>query len=281
MPDAVAPGAKLVEAYVNSRFFDGPTWDPGTGKLYFTARDTSNHSQILRLDGPGKVQVFKDNTDGVYGTFRSLDGQLLGAQVSGHSVVSYDFSTGAMKVLAHDSAWNQPNDLCQTPNGDIYFTDPDFVRGKSGSVFRLSQGKVTKVVSNLSRPNGCIASNDGRTLYVGDGHAKLWRSFPILPDGSLGPGRVFFDPDTEDTDPPDGMSIDEHGNLYLTGRGGVWVVTPAGESKGLILVPEFCSNVEFGGADGKTLFITCKKKLYQLAMQVRGGRPAALEANAK
>jgi gluconolactonase len=271
MPDTVAPGAKLVEAYHDPRVFDGPTWDQGTGKLYFTARDANNHTQILRLDGLGKVQIFQYNTEGVYGTYRSLDGQLLGAQVFGHNVVSYSFSTGRMKVLAHDPAWNQPNDVCQTASGDIFFTDPDFNRGKNSAVFRLSQGKVTKVVTNMPMPNGCIASNDGRTLYVGDSHDKNWRAFPIAANGSLGPGRVFFDPDTEDTDSPDGMTTDEHGNLYFTGRGGIWVVTPAGESKGMILVPEYCTNVCFGGADGKTLYITCKKKLYQLAMQVRGG----------
>ena len=68
------------------------------------------------------------------------------------------------------------------------------------------------------------------------------------------------------------MSIDEQGNLYFSGRGGVWVATPVGKSLGFIPVPEFCSNVTFGGADGRTLYLTCDKKVYSLAMNVRGGQ---------
>jgi gluconolactonase len=272
IPDTVAAGAALVEAYADPRFFEGPTWDPGTGKLYFTAFGENNHTQILRLDGPGKVHVFKDNTEGVNGTYLSNDGRLLGAQAFGHRGVSYDFATGDMRVLASDAAWHQPNDICQTSNGDIFFTDPDFADGKTSAVYRLSGGKATKVVSDMAKPNGCIAANDGRTLYVGDSHYKHWKAYPIAADGTIGAGRIFFDPDTENRDSPDGMSIDDRGNLYFAGRGGVWAVTPEGKSMGLIPVPEFCSNVTFGGADGKTLYLTCSKKLYQLAMQVRGGQ---------
>ena len=271
MPDTVAAGAALVEVYGDPRFFEGPTWDPGTKKLYFTAF-ADKHTQILHLDGPGKVHVFKDNTQGVNGTYLSLDGRLLGAQAFGHRIVSYDFVTGDEQVLAHDEAWHQPNDICQTPNGDIFFTDPDFGEGKTSSVFRLSQGKVTKVVSEMAKPNGCIASNDGHTLYVGDSHHKHWKAFSIFSDGHLGEGRLFFNPKTDNRDSPDGMSIDEQGNLYFAGRGGVWVVTSTGLSRGLIPVPEFCSNLTFGGPDGKTLYLTCSKKVYQLAMQVRGGQ---------
>ena len=65
---------------------------------------------------------------------------------------------------------------------------------------------------------------------------------------------------------------DEQGNLYLTGRGGVWVVSPAGEALGLIAIPEFCSNVTFGGDNGRTLYMTCSKKVYSLRMRVRGGQ---------
>ena len=127
----------------------------------------------------------------------------------------------------------------------------------------------------MLRPNGCIASRDGRTLYVGDSERKHWRAYELSAAGEVGAGRLFFDPETENRDSPDGMTIDEHGDLYFAGRGGVWVVTPEGTPLGLIPVPEFCSNVTFGGADGKTLYLTCSKKVYQLAMQVRGAQLAA------
>lgn len=84
--------------------------------------------------------------------------------------------------------------------------------------------------------------------------------------------KVFFDPSNEDRREPDGMSIDEQGNVYLSGRGGVWVVGPDGKALGLIPIVEFCANVTFGGDDGKTLYMTCQDKLYSLQMKVRGGQ---------
>jgi gluconolactonase len=95
-----------------------------------------------------------------------------------------------------------------------------------------------------------------------------------LPDGSVDQGqlKIFFDPPTENMADPDGMCADAEGNLYFAMRGGVWVVSAEGKSLGLIPVPEFSSNVTFGGADGKTLFVTCDKKVYSLAMNVRGAQ---------
>jgi gluconolactonase len=270
--DDVVADAALVHVYGDQRFFEGPTWDPAGGKLFFTAFGPNNESQILRLDDTDKALVFKDKSQGTNGTWLARDGRLLGAQGFCRSIVAYDLQSGAVETLAHDDSWNAPNDICQAPNGDIYFTDPDFEKGEKSGVYRIAGGKVTKVVSDMAKPNGCITSRDGRTLYVSDSEHKHWKSFPIAADGAVGPGRVFFDPQTENRDSPDGMSIDEHGNLYFTGRGGVWVVTPDGKTKGLIGVPEFCSNVTFGGPDGKTLYLTCDKRVYRLAMRVRGAQ---------
>jgi gluconolactonase len=282
MPDTIAPGAALVEVYSGEHFFEGPTWDPTTGHLYFTAF-AKNNQQVLRLDKPGKATVWLDKTEGINGTFLSNDGRLLGAQAYGHRVVACKIgrdAPGELKTLATDPTWNQPNDVCQTPRGDIYFTDPDFKQRKTSAVYRLDPtGNVTKVINDMPLPNGVLASNDGKTLYVSDSHQKLWRSYPIHPDGTVGPGRVFFDPDTKDRADPDGMTTDEHGNLYLTGRGGIWTVRPTGEPLGFIPVPVFCSNLTFGGPDGKTLYITCKGKVYTLAMRVSGGQTSDRKKN--
>lgn len=281
MPRTVAAGAKLVEQYSDGRFFEGPTWDPQAGKLYFTAfgktpiegRDTQ---QILRLDEPGQVTVWADNTEGINGTYLSLRGRLLGAQAYGHRITDYGFGPNGPadpKTLVHDPTLHQPNDVCQAPNGTIYFTDPDFKNRQTSAVYMLAPGSAhKKIITDMPLPNGLITSLNGKTLYVGDSAAKHWRAYPIQEDGTVGQGRLFFEPETENQDSPDGMSIDAEGNLYFSGRGGVWVVTPAGESLGLIAVPEFCSNVTFGGSDGKTLFLTCSKKLYSLPMNVAGGQ---------
>ena len=97
-------------------------------------------------------------------------------------------------------------------------------------------------------------------------------SYPINPDGTLGTGSVFFKPTSPpSSNDPDGMTIDEYGNLYFCGLGGIWIVSPAGEQLEMIEVPEFCSNVTFGGPNRRTLYITCQDKVYSLAMNVRGG----------
>jgi gluconolactonase len=199
---------------------------------------------------------------------------LLVAQAFGHRLVSYGIGPrGPLEssIRAADKAWHQPNDVCQAPNGNIYFTDPDFRDRKSSVVYLLRpDGSLAKVITNMAAPNGAIASLDGKTLYVSDSHAKLWRSYAVADDGLLDEGKVFFDPKTENRRDPDGMSIDAEGNLYFTGLGGVWVVSSEGKSLGLIPTTEFCSNVTFGGAEGKTLYLTCDKKVYSLEMNVTG-----------
>ncbi|MSR58389.1 MAG: hypothetical protein EXS05_12045 [Planctomycetaceae bacterium] len=289
VPATVTDGAKLVSVYGDERFFEGPTWDPQTKKLYFTAFGSDN-TQILRLDAPGKITVWLDKTEGVNGTYLANDGRLIAAQAYGHRVLSYGIGSGGpadTKVLLHDLALHQPNDIAQAPNGDIYFTDPDFDKKSTSAVYLLgANGRVTKIIEDMQVTNGCIVSNDGKTLYVSDDGPKNWRSYPIQANGTVGPGQLFFDPPVADEKriDPDGMSIDENNNLYLTGSGGVWVVDRFGNSLGLIPTAEFCSNVTFGGENGQTLYLTCSKQVYSLSMKVKGGqfvrknkdRPAAV-----
>lgn len=277
MPSTVDAKAKLVVEYEAKSFFEGPTWEPKTGKLYFTSFPAGGKpTQILRLDGDGKASVWLDKTEGVNGTFLALDGRLIGAQAFGHRVVSY--AVGAKgptntKVLLFDKKLNQPNDLCQAPDGTIYFTDPDFTSKKKSAVYKMGKdSKPVKIITDLPLPNGIKTSIDGKTLYVGDSDKKLWMAYPIKADGTVGKGKVFFNPDTKNMNAPDGMTVDEKGNLYFSGRGGVWVVSPAGKALGLIEIKEFCSNVTFGGKDGKTLYFTCANKVYSLKANVKGAQ---------
>jgi gluconolactonase len=128
----------------------------------------------------------------------------------------------------------------------------------------------------MTLPNGIIVSLDGKTLYVSDSGQKNWRVYPIKADGTVGEGKVFFKPETGAKGDPDGMTIDEEGNLYCTGCGGVWFLKPDGKggyAAPACLIPfkDLTSNVAFGGDDGKTLYITCGDKVYSIAMTVRGG----------
>ncbi|MBI3830317.1 MAG: SMP-30/gluconolactonase/LRE family protein [Planctomycetes bacterium] len=278
MPATVEKDAKLEEQYRDDKlFFEGPTWEPKSKKLYFTAF-LKSAAQILRLDERGKATVWYDKAKGINGTYLSNDGRLLGAQEEGHCVVSLAFGADGPKdekILYENKELWQPNDVCQTPQGFIYFTDPDFKNKKGSSVWMVApDGTGKKLTSELTLPNGIIASNDGKTLYVGDSFMKLWRSYPIKDDGTIGAGKIFFNPESENKADPDGMTIDEKGNLYFTGRGGIWCVSPEGKGLGFIPIPEFASNCTFGGEDGKTLYITCSKKLYALKLNVKGGQIA-------
>ncbi len=279
-PATVADGAKPVVVYEENAFFEGPAWDMVTGKLYFTAFKKDNQ-QILRLDGDKKASVWMDKTQGVNGMRLSRNGRLLGAQAYGHNVLSMKIgANGPEEVKSLTSnfegqPYNQPNDLAEAPNGGIYYTDPDF-RGKSRSaVYYLSpDGKALRIITHLKIPNGVLVSSDGKTLYVADSFEKRIYSYSIKPDGSVDQGAVkmFFDPATDNQADPDGMCSDIEGNLYFAMRGGVWVASPEGKTLGFIPIPEFTSNVGFGGKDGKTLFMTCDKKVYSIEMKVRGAR---------
>ena len=276
LPETVAQDAKLKLEYEEKRFFESPVWDPKGEKLYFSSFGSKKSAYFMRLDETGKASIWWEKTDGAGGAKVTADGRFLTTQAYAHRVTAYDFSPeGPLnpKILHTDETLFQPNDLCLLANGDLYFTDPDF-KGKTGSsVWHLSAGgKATKVSTEMVLPNGIAASLDGKTLYVADSNRKHWKSFPIQADGLLGAGKIFFAPESESKNDPDGMTIDARGNLYATGLGGVWVIAPDGKCLGLIPVPEFCSNAAFGGKDFTTLYLTCAQKVYSLEMNVAGGR---------
>ena len=282
LPPTVADKAKLIVVYEADSFFEGPAWDPVSGKLYFTSFRKDKNQQILRLDGPGQVYVWMDKTGGVNGMRLSrTTGRLIGAQAYDHNVLSMKIGVAGpedIKRLTTDfegEAYNQPNDLAEAPNGGVYYTDPDFKGKTRSAVYYLNpEGKVRRIISHLKIPNGILVSGDGKTLYVADSFEKRIYSYPILPDGSVEQSavKVFFDPWTENRNDPDGMCADVEGNLYFAMRGGVWVVSPEGKTLGLIPIPEFCSNVAFGGKEGMTLFITCQGKVYAQEMNVKGAQ---------
>ena len=281
LPPTVSEGARLTVVYQDERFFEGPSWDTATGKLYFTAFAKKNQ-QVLRLDAPGKAYVWMDQTQGINGTYLSHNGRLLAAQAFGHHLLSIKIGKdGPEDIKSLTGSFDgipyiQPNDVAESPTtGAIYYTDPNFKGRTRSAVYCLkSDGTTRRIIENLKTPNGVEVSNDGKTLYVSDSFEKRIYSYPILSDGSVNQGevKIFFDPATDNMNDPDGMCADIEGNLYFAMRGGIWVVSPEGKSLGLIPVPEFSSNVTFGGADGKTLYITCDKKVYSLSMKVKGAQ---------
>src|SRR5262245_10087714 len=130
----------------------------------------------------------------------------------------------------------------------------------------------------MKLPNGVYVAKGGKFLYVSDSDGLDIRDYPfnaINGDVDEKQGRVFFEAKTENKNAPDGMTMDERGNMYFTGRGGVWCVDPSGARLGFIPIPEFVSNCTFGGRDGRTFFMTCQDRVYKLAMNVRGWEVAS------
>jgi len=280
--DLIEPGATLQEVYSDaSTSFEGPMWDPASGKLFFSKR-TSTY-QTLRLDSPGSVTVWRNNAPQTNGMFLSLEGRMLACDESPRQVSSHRIDPtgpGDSQVLADtsDGFSKMPNDLCQLTNGNIYFTTPDWGAGPSAQGVYLLEpdGTVTLVNNALNQPNGVINSLDETKLYVSEASTnpayQRWWVFNIDTDGTLDAGSVFFDPASppSTSNVPDGMTIDELGNLYFSGLGGVWIVSPQGQQLEFISLPQPIYNVAFGGPNGRTLYMTCQGKVYSLAMNVRG-----------
>ena len=274
-PALVAPGATLVERFSGNGFYEGPLWNPKSKQLLFTAIGAKPWYILAIGDDPTTATIWLDDERYINGTTLSNDGRLIGAQTNTHEVVAVSLDDSSeIEVLAHDANWNEPNDVIQAPNGDIYFTDPPAKDGKPPAVYMLRGGKVTRVVDNQPHPNGIQTSKDGKLLVVADSKECNWYGYPINEDGTVGKGKVFFDPGVADMNPADGLTLDGAGNFVMTGRGGVWFVTPEGKPLGFVPVPVFATNVAYGDDDGKTLYITGAGKVYSLKM-TSGGLPSS------
>ena len=180
---------------------------------------------------------------------------------------------------------NSPNDAVLHSSGAIYFTDPPYGLEKNmddpakeldfQGVYRVTpEGFVNLITKELERPNGIALSPDEKTLYVANSHGPrpIIMAFPVLDDGSVGAGKVFFD-GTELSKTrqgaPDGMEVDEHGNLFATGPGGVLIFSPEGKHLGTLKTGQATSNVAFG-EDGKTLFITADMYILRIPLSTKG-----------
>ena len=180
---------------------------------------------------------------------------------------------------------SSPNDLVYRSDGSLYFTDPPYGLPKQdddpakelkfNGVFRLAGGKLTVAVNDMTRPNGIAFSPDEKTLYVdnSDEKKKVWMAYDLAADGTATNGRIFADVTTETADGlPDGMKLDEKGNIYGAGPGGIWVFSPGGKHLGTIRPPETPANCNWGD-DGKTLYITATTSVYRIKIAVSGEKP--------
>lgn len=275
----VPEGSAIRKVATGFQFTEGPSWDWAHGRLLFSDIPAS---RIYALTPDGGTSTYMDPSLQSNGTTFDRDGFLLACRHEARDVVRVGPDGKVAKVLAHRYAGkllNSPNDLVMTPDGVIYFTDPRFgsmdgLEQDCQAVYRIdTDGALTRVISDMPKPNGLAVSPDGTTLYVADSNELHVRAYPLLPDGSCGEGRTLCRLQAPEPGVPDGMRLDERGNIYCTGSGGVWVFTPEGEKLGRIDTPEVPANCCFGGPEGKRLWITAQTSIYAIDLAVRGQFP--------
>ena len=295
--DAIVPvDAKIEKLAGGFKFTEGPIW-VHAGYLLFS--DIPNNV-VNKWTPDGKVVAFlkpsgynrptppSGELPGSNGLTLDKQGRLLICQHGNRRLVRVERG-GQQTVIAdkyEGKRLNSPNDVVVKSDGSIYFTDPPYGLPKEDTdpakelpfngVYRLAAGKLQLVIKDLTRPNGIAFSPDEKFLYisVSDAAKKAWMRYDVKPDGTLANGKIFFDvtPHKEDG-LPDGMKIDQKGNVYGTGPGGIWIFSPEGKHLGTIRPPEVPANCNWGDADGRTLYMTARTGLYRVRLKIPGVRP--------
>ena len=309
--DRIVPvGTRLEKIAGGFQFTEGPVWHPD-GYLLFS---DPNANRIYRWSPDGQVSVFKTKSGytgldvgeyrqpGSNGLAFDPEGRLTINEHGNRRVTRLE-KNGVLTVLAerHDGRrLNSPNDLVYRSNGDLYFTDPPFGLPKfhddprretpysgiyrlaageaAGPAGRKNGGTVQVLNRDLSGPNGLAFSPDERFLYVGnwDEKKKVVMRYGVRADGTIDAGRVFFDMTPfPGEDAIDGVKVDRDGNVYVSGPGGLFILSPSGKHLGTIVTPEHPHNFAWGDADGRTLYIAARSSLYRLRLGTPAGPVAA------
>ncbi|GAB7036949.1 MULTISPECIES: SMP-30/gluconolactonase/LRE family protein [Catenuloplanes] len=268
-PPLPGPASSATRLQGGFAFLEGPVWIAETGHLLVSdlgaaaGPEQVQPSAIRRLAPPAAAEPFV-TASGSNGLALSPDGQqIIAATHDNRGVSAFRLSDRARTVIAADyqgRAFNSPNDVAVRSDGVVYFTDPDFQRGRRPDamggrtgVFRVLDGQVSLVDDTVRQPNGIALSPDGSTLYVGAFGENRIYAYAVRPDGSTA-GRTVF----ATVASPDGVTVDCAGNVYWVSHhaGRVYVFSPAGAQLGTISTGRQATNAAFGGPDRRTLYIT-------------------------
>jgi gluconolactonase len=285
--DELLVGSEVERLATGFVFTEGPLWHPAQQILYFSDMPADVRRSVTLEGAVSEVLRPSRKCNGM-----TLDahGAFLVCEHVSSSLVR-ERADGVRETLAYH--WrgrylNSPNDVCVRSDGSIYFTDPSYGRvpffgvererdlGWQG-VFRIpprgGQAELELVVpeDEFEMPNGLCFSPDETLLYINDTPRAHIKVFDVLPDGGLANGRLFCEgiggPGFE-AGLPDGMKCDERGNIWVSGPGGVWVISPGAEHLGVVRVPEVIGNLAWGGPDWHTLFIAASTSIYTLRTAV-------------
>jgi gluconolactonase len=268
-------------------FTEGPIW-MADGSLHFSDMPDDKRRRWHPSDG---VEVLRDPSNKCNGMTRDNDGNLIVCEHVTSSVVRETPAGNRETIATHwgEKELNSPNDVIVASDGSIIFTDPTYGRMPVfglprdqeldfQGVYRIPPGggDLELLVDDFEQPNGLCFTPDESQLYINDTTRAHIRVFDVGPNHALSNGRVLSDGigdgDVEKGGLVDGMKLDERGNIYVTGPGGVWIISPEGEQLGVIEVPESVGNVNWGDDGWRSLFIPASTSVYRVRMKVAGNK---------
>ncbi|MBK1834385.1 SMP-30/gluconolactonase/LRE family protein [Roseibacillus ishigakijimensis] len=294
----LSPEAEIEVLASGFDWSEGPVWDAAEQRLLFS--DVPNnvvhawsekdglsvYLQPSGFSGPRK----NSREPGSNGLAFDAQGRLLTCEHGDRrlSVLTADGGKMTLADTYQGKRFNSPNDLVVHSSGSIFFTDPPYGLPNQGNgperqleengVYRWDEnGDVNLVIADLDRPNGVTLSPDEQTLYIAQSHGPAPHviAYPVQDDLSLGEGRVLFDASTLEPQlpgAPDGLKVDHEGNIWSSGPGGVFIVSPEGKLLGRILTGRRTANLAWGGDDYSVLYLTADHDLLRVQTRTRGPR---------
>ena len=295
--DKLIPPNVRVERVVSGRkWVEGPVWNRKEGYLLFSDIPTNSvikwqegkgTSVYLKPSGYTGKALFEGPEPGSNGLAFDPQGRLVLAEHGDRRIARLE-RNGRQTTLVdrfEGKRINSPNDVVFRSNGDLYFTDPPFGLSKSfddprketpfQGVYKYSKdGKLALLTRGIKAPNGIAFSPDEKRLYISnaDPMNAVWMAFDVKSDGTIENGRVLFNATAwTKTKPgvPDGMKVDEAGNIFGAGPGGIHVISPGGKHLGSIETGVPTGNLAWG-EDGSTLFITSNANVFRLRLTTKG-----------
>ncbi len=299
--EVVGPNPKIFKLAEGFKFTEGPIWVKDGGYLLFSdpnsniiykykpAGNAAGDLSVFRTQsGYSGADVAEYGQPGSNGLTLDRQGRLTINEHGNHRVVRVE-KDGKQTVLADSyegRRLNSPNDLVYRSDGTLFFTDPPFGLPKFfddprkelpfSGVYSIYNGKLQLISTDFTGPNGIALSPDEKYLYIGnwDDKKKVVMRYEVNAVGTLKNGKIFFDMTRATGDEAlDGIKVDQKGNLYVSGPGGLWIISSEAVHLGTIIAPKHIHNMAWGDEDGKTLYLCAQSGLYRMRLNIPGVRP--------